>query len=85
MLRPRPGGIYASSGLADVVKGLAAEGLHGAGQSSWGPTLYAFSNESDGRRSQILDSIRERFALPERSAFWTSVSERGAVLKSSAG
>jgi beta-RFAP synthase len=82
---PAQGGIFARPELTGIVKGLESEGLHGAGQSSWGPTLYAFSNESDGRRSQILDALRERFSLPEGSAFWTSVSERGAILKAADG
>lgn len=77
---PAQGGIFARPELAAIIKVMASEGLHGAGQSSWGPTLYAFSNESDGRRSQIRDTIRDRFDLPEGSAFWTSVSERGAVI-----
>lgn len=77
---PAQGGIFARPELAAIIQGLEAEGLHGAGQSSWGPTLYAFSNESDGRRAQILDTICDRFHLPEGSAFWTSVSERGAVV-----
>jgi beta-RFAP synthase len=77
---PAQGGVFARPELASIIQGLEAEGLHGAGQSSWGPTLYAFSNESDGRRAQILETICDRFNLPEGSAFWTSVSERGAVV-----
>ncbi|KQT47635.1 GHMP kinase [Aureimonas sp. Leaf454] len=41
--QPAQGGIYASPKVAAAMKRLTAAGAHGAGQSSWGPTGFAFA------------------------------------------
>ncbi|MGB6968816.1 MAG: GHMP kinase [Methyloceanibacter sp.] len=47
---PIQGGSYISAGVAAVLDGLAAEGVTGLGQSSWGPTGFAFAaSEADGQ------------------------------------
>ncbi len=47
---PIQGGPYVSAGVAAVLKGLAGEGITGLGQSSWGPTGFAFAaSEAEGR------------------------------------
>jgi predicted sugar kinase len=40
---PIQGGPYVSAGVAAVLKGLASDGVTGLGQSSWGPTGFAFA------------------------------------------
>ena len=46
---PIQGGPYVSAGVAAVLKGLAGDGVTGLGQSSWGPTGFAFAaSEAEG-------------------------------------
>jgi beta-ribofuranosylaminobenzene 5'-phosphate synthase len=75
---PAQGGLYARPELEPVVTHLRAEGLHGVGQSSWGPTLYGFSQESEDARWRILERLRTRFGLRPESAFWTRANNEGA-------
>jgi beta-RFAP synthase len=75
------GGIYARPELEAIVADLRAAGLHGVGQSSWGPTLYAFSNQPPAERQQILEQIRTRFGLPADALFWTAASPSGSRLE----
>jgi len=54
---PMQGGAYVSAAIASALKGLAADGVTGLGQSSWGPTGFAFaSSEAEGQK--LLDSAR---------------------------
>ena len=47
---PIQGGPYVSAGVAAVLKGLAGDGITGLGQSSWGPTGFAFAaSEAEGQ------------------------------------
>ena len=39
---PLQGGAYVSQGVAEAIGWLAQQGLTGVGQSSWGPTGFAF-------------------------------------------
>ncbi|NIQ97304.1 MAG: GHMP kinase, partial [Desulfuromonadales bacterium] len=58
---PFQGGRYASPVIAEVLAWLAAEGVEGRGQSSWGPTGFALlPSEDDCRR--ILDKAPSRWA-----------------------
>jgi beta-ribofuranosylaminobenzene 5'-phosphate synthase len=41
------GGRFSSAAVGRVVERLKAEGAHGVGQSSWGPTGFAFARDSD--------------------------------------
>ncbi|WP_349941752.1 beta-ribofuranosylaminobenzene 5'-phosphate synthase family protein [Fulvimarina sp. MAC8] len=48
---PAQGGIFTSARVADMMARLAANGAHGIGQSSWGPTGFAFAaSEEDAKR-----------------------------------
>ena len=47
---PIQGGPFVSAGVAAVLKGLARDGITGLGQSSWGPTGFAFAaSEAEGQ------------------------------------
>jgi beta-RFAP synthase len=72
------GGIYARPELEAIVADLRAQGLHGVGQSSWGPTLYAFSSRPPDERQRILEQTRSRFGLPADALLWTSASPAGS-------
>jgi predicted sugar kinase len=66
---PLQGGPYLSQGVADALDWLGRQGIKGLGQSSWGPTGFAFvSSEEEGHA--LLDRLRAatsdwklRFAL----------------------
>ena len=66
---PMQGGAYVSERVAAVLKGLAADGLTGLGQSSWGPTGFAFApSEAEGQKllaaaRGIAGSAKLRFEL----------------------
>ncbi len=72
---PAQGGVFASPRVAETVQWLRDQGMHGVGQSSWGPTVYAFSDEGPQRREAILQSLRDRF---DTEGLWTTASDRGA-------
>jgi beta-RFAP synthase len=78
---PAQGGIYARPELEAIVNDLRAQGLHGVGQSSWGPTLYSFSNHPPDRRQMILEQTRSRFGLRDDVLFWTQASAEGSRLE----
>lgn len=48
------GGPFATPAIAEAVGRLRELGVQGAGQSSWGPTIYAFCETEDDAR-QLLD------------------------------
>ena len=66
---PLQGGPYLSQGVADALHWLSGQGVKGLGQSSWGPTGFAFV-ESEDEGEALLDGLRAatsdwklRFAL----------------------
>ncbi len=63
-----------------IVSHLRTEGLHGVGQSSWGPALYGFCAEDTDRQTAVLDRLRDRFSLGPAAAFWTEARPRGATV-----
>jgi beta-RFAP synthase len=75
------GGIYARPELGAIVAELRAHGLHGVGQSSWGPTLYAFSDRTPDARERILERIRAHLGLSAGALFWTIASPAGSHLE----
>jgi beta-ribofuranosylaminobenzene 5'-phosphate synthase len=74
---PAQGGVFASTRLAEIVAWLRSEGLRGVGQSSWGPTLYGFSDDGPGWRDSLLLRLRDRFDL-SGAGLWTVASRAGA-------
>jgi beta-RFAP synthase len=78
---PAQGGIYAQPELETIVNDLRSQGLHGVGQSSWGPTLYAFSAQPAGERARILERTRSRFGLPGDALYWTRACPEGSRLE----
>ena len=75
---PAQGGVFASPRLTEMVGWLRARGLKGVGQSSWGPTLYGFTDEGPDWRDALLTDLRERFTLGD-AGVWTVASRSGAV------
>jgi beta-ribofuranosylaminobenzene 5'-phosphate synthase len=54
---PMQGGAYVSRDVAIVLEGLAEDGVTGLGQSSWGPTGFAFA-QSEAEGQALLNAAR---------------------------
>jgi beta-ribofuranosylaminobenzene 5'-phosphate synthase len=77
---PAQGGVFARPELEAIAAEMRASGLHGVGQSSWGPALYGFSDGEAGERAALLERLVDRLSLPPYSASWTRGSPRGASI-----
>lgn len=74
------GGLYARPESEAIVSFLRDAGLHGVGQSSWGPTLYGFTEADDRFRLELARQIRSRFGLAEDQVFWTCANRNGSTI-----
>jgi beta-RFAP synthase len=77
---PAQGGTFAHAGHDVIVQSMRDLGLRGVGQSSWGPTLYGFTDGSTAEKAAILESLSRRVNLNPGEAFWTVASNQGARL-----
>jgi len=77
---PAQGGPYARPAVESLVRYLESEGLRGVGQSSWGPTIYAFTDSPIEQRSELLRRLHRQFGLNADTAFWTSACPRGVAI-----
>ena len=50
---PAQGGPFASRQVGEAITALGALGAHGLGQSSWGPTGFAFAASADEAESLV--------------------------------
>lgn len=50
---PAQGGLFTSPRVAEVMSGMQAAGASGIGQSSWGPTGFAFAPSEDAARQIV--------------------------------
>lgn len=76
------GGVFASPEAESLIAELGRLGLVGAGQSSWGPSLYAFGNVSRERRRAIADQLSARRGLRPNEILWTRARNQGAAIRS---
>ncbi|WP_347489828.1 beta-ribofuranosylaminobenzene 5'-phosphate synthase family protein [Desulfoscipio sp. XC116] len=72
---PVQGGIYASKAGADVAAYLLRQGAAGVGQSSWGPTIYAFTSRD--KKTDLLEKTRN--FLGKRGLVWTASGRNQGV------
>jgi predicted sugar kinase len=80
---PLQGGLYASQRVGEVLEWLRSEGLIGLGQSSWGPTGFAFA-ASAAEGEALLGRVRAR-AQPSGLAFALAQGRNeGAKIETSA-
>ncbi|WP_169974212.1 beta-ribofuranosylaminobenzene 5'-phosphate synthase family protein [Tautonia rosea] len=79
---PAQGGRFACPEVEQLARFLSDRQLHGVGQSSWGPALYAFDNGPPDRRDALLAELRDRFSLRPSRCFWTRASSSGASWES---
>lgn len=59
---PAQGGRYTSAAVGKIMAALGEAGAHGLGQSSWGPTGFAFA-ESEGEARRLVDQVAQDAAL----------------------
>jgi beta-RFAP synthase len=77
---PWQGGLFASPQSALLTAQMRDLGLVAAGQSSWGPTLYAFGLLSERERDDVAAQLLDRHGLDPATVRWTRAANHGAVL-----
>ncbi|MDX2264278.1 MAG: hypothetical protein NW215_04845 [Hyphomicrobiales bacterium] len=80
---PHQGGRrFTSPRVAEVLAWLEAHGVHGLGQTSWGPTGFAFLSSSEHAHS-VSEAAKKRFAHEESLRFLVCTGRnRGAQIRS---
>lgn len=71
------GGPYANRQIAELVTFIRRQGIRGAGQSSWGPAVFAVAEDS-ARAADLAQRIREHFQLGTAEVFVTAACNHGA-------
>jgi beta-ribofuranosylaminobenzene 5'-phosphate synthase len=78
LFAPVQGGVYSNPLVEEVVTFLRGEGVAGAGQSSWGPAVFAIVGDADEANARAA-RLQQRFpAFP--SVFVARAMNRGAEL-----
>jgi beta-ribofuranosylaminobenzene 5'-phosphate synthase len=72
--------LYATAAAARQVEFLRRQGVAGAGQSSWGPAVFAVV-EDVGRAEDLAHRLRQEFALGEEEVMATPASNGGAQVR----
>jgi beta-RFAP synthase len=75
---PVQGGTYAGPRVAELVAFIRGQGIRGAGQSSWGPAVFAVVGDEE-RAAHLAGRIRGRFGLGPAEAFVTRACNHGAL------
>ena len=58
---PVQGGVYTSAAVGGVIAYLQTQGIEGVGQSSWGPTGFAFL-DSECHAANVMQDVKRRFS-----------------------
>jgi beta-RFAP synthase len=74
------GGIYANAMIGDLVHWLRQQGIRGAGQSSWGPAVFAIAQD-EGQARSFAGRLRSRFTLAADSVLVTRACNTGAKVE----
>ncbi|WP_172992009.1 beta-ribofuranosylaminobenzene 5'-phosphate synthase family protein [Lacipirellula parvula] len=77
------GGPYASAEIAACVETLRSLGVRGVGQSSWGPTVFAFAAD-EAHADEIVTRMRAMTAWQGHAMQITRADNRGATIDSAA-
>jgi beta-RFAP synthase len=77
---PVQGGLYTTPRAETIVEELRRGGFVGTGQSSWGPTLYGFSDRPIDEVSRRADQLHRRLMSECASVLLTKADNRGAKL-----
>ena len=74
------GGTFGHPQLAELVHAMKQADLVGVGQSSWGPTLYGFTNQSPDELTAFTRKIQEQYQLDAQGLIWTQARQRPAII-----
>jgi len=77
---PVQGGRFGNPALEAVGSVMNRLGLQGVGQSSWGPTLYGFSDKPLGDREEQLEALIQAFPRDVENVFWTKANQTGSLM-----
>jgi beta-RFAP synthase len=76
----RQGGPYAAGLATELVAWLRAQGVRGAGQSSWGPTIFALTRDSDQAAALAAD-VDRHFSSASLTAIVAAPANRGTLIE----
>jgi len=74
------GGRYASPRVAELVSFLRREGIRGVGQSSWGPAVFAVT-EDEEQAHALVGRLCARFPFRDGDVFVTRACNNGASVE----
>jgi beta-RFAP synthase len=75
------GGRFSSSPSSQCIEFMLRHGAFGAGQSSWGPTVYGLVEGKEQAEKLSLDVQRFLQKSVGGQVFWTGANNRGAYIK----
>jgi beta-RFAP synthase len=78
---PAQGGVYASPQGRAIGEDLGRSRFVGIGQSSWGPTIYAFSDRSPEEIADQAERLGRRFAIAPADILVTRADNQGACFQ----
>ncbi|RLT13827.1 MAG: hypothetical protein DWI24_03910 [Planctomycetota bacterium] len=78
------GSVYGSPLRDNLIQELKSHGLRGVGQSSWGPTLFGFSQASDQEIQNLSKAITNQFPQIQLQCIVTEASSQGHRLETMA-
>jgi beta-ribofuranosylaminobenzene 5'-phosphate synthase len=74
------GGFYSNPRIAEAVELIRSEGIYGAGQSSWGPAVFAIAEDHEEAHA-LAEKLRSRFSLTADQILVTAACNTGAVIE----
>jgi beta-RFAP synthase len=77
---PVQGGVYAGTDVAERVAFVRGQGVRGAGQSSWGPAVFAVVADAD-QAEHLSARLRDRFVPEDAAVLVTRACNHGATLE----
>jgi beta-ribofuranosylaminobenzene 5'-phosphate synthase len=75
---PVQGGTYSNPQISDLVRFIRGQGIPGAGQTSWGPGVFAIAKDEPQAES-LAQSIRNQFGF-QHEVIVTAAQNRGALV-----
>ena len=77
MFHKAQGGIYAHRQAEEMVTYLRTQKIHGVGQSSWGPVLFAMMHDRE-QAEYFTTKIQKKFCLSPQDVYITQAKNSGA-------
>jgi predicted sugar kinase len=76
---PVQGGAYAGARVQAVVDSLRRHGVRGVGQSSWGPSVFAFPDDPDHSKS-VIERLQQDLGVHADDLRLTHACNHGALV-----